>query len=309
MSESFINKYRPQSFDQVYGHEAVLGALSLVLQSPARTHAYLLTGPPGIGKTTIARLIGATMSAEVTEIDAASHSGVDDMRELVDLSQYMSLQGDGNRIYIIDECHTLSRNAWQALLKLTEEPPDHFFVALCTTEPGKVPDTIKMQRAYQVILRPLPPTVMEAYVAAICEAEYWNVHNDVFTAVVQTAEGSPRKALQLLLALHDAPDRDAVRQIISTIDAGDVMTQVCQSLLRGKQTWASLKPLLSRIEDDAFDAAIAHLGNYLVSIICRTDDIRLANRAAELITALTFPTDTYNKKLQFYAAIARMVQS
>lgn len=310
MSDSFINRYRPQEFNQVYGHEAVLGPLRRILGEPSHPHAYLITGPSGVGKTTIARLIGFTLGAIITEIDAASHSGVDDMRELVDLSQYMSLQRGGNCMYIIDECHTLSRNAWQALLKVAEEPPDHFYLALCTTEPDKVPATIKMQRAYQVTLRPLPPTTIEAFLTAICDAERVTLYGEVFTFIVQHAEGSPRKALQLFLAVANTSSREEARQIVSEASTGDAITQVCQLLLRGgKPTWANIKPLLARIEDDAFDAAISHLGNYLVSVLVRTDDVKVSLRCAELILALTFPTETYNKKLQFYAAIVRMLQS
>lgn len=309
MSDSFINRYRPQEFSQVYGHEAVLGPLQRLLAEPRHAHTYLITGPSGVGKTTVARLIGLTLGAVVTEIDAASHSGVDDMREVVELSQYLSLQGSGNCMYIIDECHTLSRNAWQALLKVAEEPPEHFYLALCTTEPDKVPATIKMQRAYQVSLRPIPPAIMMSYVGDICAAEDWRPHEDVFTFIVQHAEGSPRKALQLLLAVSHAPDREAAQQIFSEASAGDAMTQVCQLFLRGKPTWASLKPHLARIEDDAYEAALSHLGGYLVSALIRTEDARIAARCGELILALTFPTETYNKKLQFYAAMVRMLQA
>lgn len=308
MSDSFINKYRPVSFDQMYGHEVILAKLLDTLTPPSRPHTYLFTGESGLGKTTLARLIGLWLEADVTELDAASHSGVDDMREIVELSQYMSLQGGGNRLYIIDECHTLSRNAWQALLKLAEEPPEHFYLALCTTEPTKVPDTIRGQRAYQVALRPLPLGIMEAYIAAIAELEYWTISNDIFNVILQNAGGSPRKALRLMELLHDVPDREHAKPLLSALDAGETLIQVGQVLLRGKADWRTLRPMLDKINDDAFDAAISQLGNYLVATLCRTDNVPTMLRAADLITALTFPTDTYNKKLHFYSAIARMVQ-
>lgn len=308
MSDSFINKYRPTVFGQVFGHQAIVGQLLNVFDLQDRPHTYLLSGPSGIGKTTIARLIGSALAADITEIDAASHSGVDDMREVVESSQYSSLQGDGYRLVIIDECHTLSRQAWQTLLKVAEEPPDHFFLALCTTEPDKVPATIRGQRAYHIALRPLDRPQMDHYVSTICDIEQWQLASDVHNLIVSNAEGSPRKALQLIWSLANAPDIATARQIISTIDAGDTAADLCKLLLSGKPHWDKLRPYLNRIEDDTFDAALGHIGNYLVGVICKSTNIGTVTRAGELLLALTFPTETYNKKLQFYAAITRMVQ-
>lgn len=305
--DSFINRYRPQTFDQVYGHAATMSLLIKAMQTASRPHTYLITGPPGIGKTSIARLIGTFLDAEIIELDAASHSGVDDMRELVELSQYISLQGDGTRVYIIDECHTLSRNAWQALLKLTEEPPDHCYVVLCTTDPAKVPNTIKNQRAYSVVLKALPFNVMEQYVDDICQAEGWDVNRDVFNAVIANAEGLPRKALMILLAVHDVADREAVRQIITTMDAGEPVSQICQMLLQGKASWVTVRPLLAKVEDDQFEGALVHTVRYMIGAMMRASDDRQTQRLNEYIQALTFPSETFDSKARFFAAIGRCI--
>lgn len=308
--DSIINKYRPQSFEQVYGHEKAIAALTRVIDAAHRPHTYLITGPSGIGKTSIARLIGGYLGAETIEIDAASHSGVDDARELVDLSQYMSLQGDGNRLYIIDECHTLSRNAWQALLKLAEEPPDHFYLVLCTTDADKVPATVRGQRAYMLQLRPLPSKIIEEYIMAICFAEDWNaVYPAVFRAIIANAEGSPRKALMLLLAVHDAVSADAVRDVIASMDTGEPVVQICQLLLKsGAQTsWKDVQPLLAKIENDEFDAAITHATRYMISCLMRANQDSHASRINEYIQALTFPSETFDSKARFFAAIGRCI--
>lgn len=310
MTESFINKYRPQSFGEVMGHTEILSALQRVLQGEDRPHCYLLVGPSGVGKTTIARLIGNYLGAEIQDIDAASHSGVEDMREIVELSQYMALTGEGNRIYIIDECHALSRNAWQALLKLTEEPPSHFYVALCTTEPSKVPATIAGQRAYQVQLKPLPPQTIDEFLQVICEIEQWSVNNDVFTAIVQGAEGSPRKALMLLLTLHDVMDREEVRRVLSRLDAESAtVIPLAQLLLRGRPiAWPSIKPLLAALDaDDEFEEAFVSMGRYLVACLLRTDKPATAAYINEMLNALTFPSSTFDPKVRFYAAIGRII--
>jgi DNA polymerase-3 subunit gamma/tau len=154
MSLPLVIKYRPKSFEEVIGHEDMLMALLRAISSDTCPHSFLFTGVSGLGKTTLARITAMELQADPLEIDAASNNGVDATRGLVELGQHMSMVGDGRRAIIIDECHTLSKQAWQPLLKLLEEPPDHLYIMLCTTELEKVPDTIR-NRCFHVVLKPL----------------------------------------------------------------------------------------------------------------------------------------------------------
>lgn len=305
--QSIIIKYRPQNWDEVIGQQDALRPLQRVLAADTRPHCYLLVGPSGVGKTTIARIIAKTLNAELQEIDAASHSGVDDAREMVDNAQYMALTGDGRRLYLIDECHTLSRSAWQALLKLLEEPPDHFFVVLCTTEPDKVPATIAGQRAYRVNLKPVPVTEINALLEWVAACERWTVNADVMTAILQGAEGSPRKALLLLLTLYDATDREEVYRVSGLIELSDPVKNLCQLLLK-TPTWAQVKPILAQIPDADCEKAVSHIGRYLMSVLAnpRTNDVGAA-KIFETIKAITFPTETYDPKLRLYTIIGRII--
>lgn len=305
--QSIIVKYRPQNWDEVIGQQDALRPLQRVLAADTRPHCYLVVGPTGVGKTTIARIIAKELGAELNEIDAASHSGVDDAREMVEAAQYMALTGDGRRLYLIDECHTLSRSAWQALLKLLEEPPEHFFVVLCTTEPDKVPATISGQRAYRVNLKPVPASEIATLLHGVAHYERWSVKSDVMTAIVQGAEGSPRKALLLLLTLYDATDREEVYRVSGLIELSDPVRQLCQLLLK-TPTWAQIKPVLASIPDADCDKAVTFIGRYLMTVLVnpRTND-NGASKIFETIKAITFPTETYDPKLRLYTIIGRII--
>lgn len=307
LEQSIITKYRPATWEELIGQQDVIRPLQRVLGSSTRPHCYMLVGPSGTGKTTIARIIASTLGAELNEIDAASHAGVDDAREMVDSAQYMALTGDGRRLYLVDECHMLSRSAWQALLKLLEEPPEHFFVVLCTTEPEKIPATISGQRAYRVNLKPVPASEISALLYYVAQCEGWSVNSDVMTAIVQGAEGSPRKGLLLLLTLHDATDREEVYRVSGLIELSEPIRELCQLLLKSP-SWQQIKPVLARIEDADCEKAVNFIGRYLIMVLAnpRTNDVGAA-KIFETIKAITFPTETYDPKLRLYTIIGRIV--
>ena len=159
-SQPLILRHRPTDWPAIRGHDAVVGVLQRRIAGPGHPHAYLITGPSGVGKTTIGRLIAATLGAETNEIDAATYSGVEAMRSLVEFVGYQPPRT--SRLIIIDECHRLSRNAWDAVLKPIEEPPAHLYWALCTTEFDAVPDTI-VTRCYHCKLDRLDDRVIEEF--------------------------------------------------------------------------------------------------------------------------------------------------
>lgn len=304
--QPLILKYRPRDFGEVLGHDAVVSALRRALASETRPHAYLLTGPSGVGKTTIARIIGAELDADVTEIDAASNNGVDDMRELTEQGQYASFQGKGAKLFIVDECHMLTKNAWNAILKLLEEPPPHLYLALCTTELGKIMDTVAT-RCYHVVLRALKTTEMDDLVALVADLEGWEVTADVLSAVVQAATGQPRKALSMLQAVHDAPTREEAKRVIALVDNSDPLIEVLRHLVEGKKSWIALQRLLARVDDDVFAEAATQAGRYLLTVMLRTTEEKQARMVWKLLDALVFPSETFDRKAAFVAALGRMI--
>ena len=218
--QALARKYRPQTFEDVIGQETAVRTLHNAIEDQRIHHAYLFSGVRGIGKTTTARILAkalncikgpttqpdntCTMCREITEgidmdvreIDAATYTGVDNVRELRDVSQFQPAR-DRYRIFIIDEAHMLSTASWNALLKLIEEPPPHVIFMFATTEMNKVPSTI-LSRVQKFILRKITLEDLIAQLDKICKAEGIQAERAALEIVAPRGEGSVRDSLSLL---------------------------------------------------------------------------------------------------------------
>ncbi len=217
----FYRKYRPGSFDQVIGQEAVTNTLLQALKTGNVSHAYLLCGPRGTGKTTLARLIAKGVNclnlqtngepcnqceicteiktnqfADIIEIDAASNRSIDDIRDLKEKVNFMPLRGK-KKVYIIDEVHMLTKEAFNALLKTLEEPPAHVHFILATTERHKVPATI-ISRTQSFLLKPLSEEKVIALLQNVLEQEKIVAEAGTLEIIALASEGGVRDALTLL---------------------------------------------------------------------------------------------------------------
>jgi DNA polymerase-3 subunit gamma/tau len=213
-------KWRPKRFSELVGQEHVVRALTNALDSGRVHHAFLFTGTRGVGKTTIARIFAKSLNCErgtsaepcgecgacldidagrfvdLLEIDAASNTGVDDVRALIDNAQYMPARGR-TKVYLIDEVHMLSRNAFNALLKTLEEPPGHVKFLLATTDPQKLPVTV-LSRCLQFNLRRLEPAQISGQLTRILQAEGISAEPAAIELLARAADGSLRDGLSLL---------------------------------------------------------------------------------------------------------------
>ena len=214
-------RYRSQEFDELIGQEAISRTLRNAIDQDRVAHAYLFVGTRGVGKTTMARLLAKQLNAggdaavgeaimtgqdtDVVEIDAASNRGVDEARELIANSVYRPLRGRF-KVYIIDEVHMLTREAFNALLKIMEEPPSHVKFILCTTEAHKVPATIQ-SRCQRFDFRRLAAEEIAAHLAMVCKKEKIKGEPAALTLVARLGNGSMRDALSLLDRLMAACEK------------------------------------------------------------------------------------------------------
>ena len=213
-------KWRPQAFEAVVGQDPVTRTLQNALSSGRVAHAYLVTGPRGVGKTTTARLLAKALACtqregpeacgacpscqdfvsgapvDVMEIDAASNTGVDDIRTLRENVKYAPARGRF-KIYIVDEVHMLSGPAFNAFLQTLEEPPAHVVFVLATTDPRKIPATV-LSRCQRFDFRPIPPEQLTATLSQILTKEGVRFEPAALPLLVRAAEGSLRDALSLL---------------------------------------------------------------------------------------------------------------
>jgi DNA polymerase-3 subunit gamma/tau len=242
-------KYRPQNFDELIGQEALVRTLKNAIESGRIAHAYMLTGVRGVGKTTTARIIAKALNykgadgkagpttgptddcslcraisedrhPDVIEMDAASRTGVDDIREILDGVRYAPTEAR-YKIYIIDEVHMLSKNAFNALLKTLEEPPPHVKFIFATTEIRKVPITV-LSRCQRFDLRRVDVETLSVHFKNICKAEKVTVEDEAIALISDGADGSVRDGLSLLdRAIALGGDKVAATQVRDMLGLAD----------------------------------------------------------------------------------------
>ena len=213
-------KYRPKSFDEVLGQDHIVSILKNAVKLGRVSHAYLFAGPRGTGKTSVARILAKEIgcsNVDLIEIDAASSRGIDEIRALKEAVRYVPLQGKV-KVYIIDEVHMLTKEAFNALLKTLEEPPEHAIFILATTEIEKVPDTI-ISRCQNFSFKKIPESLLRKSISSIVKKEGFDIDDEAAGLVALFSDGSFRDSQSILdqiLSLGSKKiDSDKIREFLS----------------------------------------------------------------------------------------------
>jgi DNA polymerase-3 subunit gamma/tau len=277
-------KWRPKDFASLVGQEHVVRALRHALETKRLHHAYLFTGTRGVGKTTLARILAKCLNCEtgvtpqpcgkcaacveidagrfvdLLEVDAATNTRVDEMRQLLETAQYAPTAGR-YKVYVIDEVHQLSGHAFNAMLKTLEEPPEHMKFVLATTDPQKIPVTV-LSRCLQFNLKQMPPAAIAAHLARILREEQVPAEPEALALIARAAAGSMRDALSLLdqAIAHGAGRVSAadVADMLGAIDRGHLLALI-DAVARGDAAAAVKIADEMQARSLSFDAALADL--------------------------------------------------
>jgi DNA polymerase-3 subunit gamma/tau len=252
LSKELINKHRPDDWDQVVGHAKQVKVLERVVKDGGAS-AFLFTGESGVGKTTLARITASKLGVhprDLREIDAATHTGIEQMREVLEGLAFKPL-GDGDlKGVIVDECHALSAQAFKSLLKTLEEPPPWVRWFLCTTVPTKVPVEIR-NRCLHIDLPAVQVDVLLDLLVQVAEKEGHELDDrlaDVIELCAETAQGSPRQALSNYVLCFDAENRKAAAELLKTSADTAAAIDLARALVKGT-SWRECQELLNKLGD------------------------------------------------------------
>lgn len=290
MTDSWIIKYRPAKFDEVVGHDIAVKALEASVNK-GNSSAYLFTGPSGVGKTTLARITANELGCdEVIEIDAATNTGIDAMRDVTSNLSYRPL-GGGKKALIVDESHALSKAASQSLLKILEEPPDWVYWFLCTTEGTRLLPTLRT-RCLHIDLKPVAKRDLIELLSFVAAKEQVSkkliADGKVLAMIAQEARGSPRQAIAYLSAASAAEDYDEACDIVGSAEGSPEAFDLAKLFITGGR-WAEAQELLGRMDNlDPESVRYVVLG-YFNKVAINAKEEKKAGRAIEIIDAFSQP--------------------
>ncbi|MCA9350480.1 DNA polymerase III subunit gamma/tau [Candidatus Saccharibacteria bacterium] len=254
MSQALYRKYRSTTLDEIVGQDLIVSALKNALSQQKLSHAYLFTGPRGVGKTSIARILahevnnfeysGENLPLDIIEIDAASNRRIDEIRDLREKVHIAPLQAK-YKVYIIDEVHMLTTDSFNALLKTLEEPPAHVIFILATTDAHKIPETI-LSRTQRYNFRLASSDIVKSHLAKIAKKEQINISSDALNVLAKHSGGSLRDALSLLDQVRHSSSQEITKEEVEDV-LGIAPSEIVDRLIESIEA-KDIKQLMTLLE-------------------------------------------------------------
>jgi len=274
---SLYNKYRPRKFSEIVGNKEALVSLNGVLKKRMRPHVFLLKGPTGCGKTTLARIIAHKLgckSNDINEVDAADFRGVDTVRTIRQNSKFKSMSG-GNRMWILDECHQMTRDAQTALLKLLEDTPDHVYIAMCTTDPSKLLPTLR-GRCLEFEVGILHDREIYVLLKRIVDGEKEKLSKNVYKRIISASEGHPRNAVQILEQVLSVSSKERLAVAERAEDFETAIIDLCRICLKQNVTWIEVARVLRGLKGENPENVRRAIMGYCSAVLIKGRDFQAA---------------------------------
>lgn len=297
-------KHRPRKFESVIGQDQVVKSLMRLVDNK-EAQSFLFYGGAGLGKTTLARLAArraGCLKANILEIDAATNTGIDAMRAIADSLHYKPIEGDCKAV-IVDECHALTKQAWQSLLKIVEEPPENVYLFFCTTDFSKVPVTIRTRCAVYG-LKPYSYPDLQKIVDRVVKLEKMTVDSEAMKVIIEEAQGSARQAVMNLSVAHAAKSRKEAAAILKAATKSDATIELCRLLVQGG-SWRRAVGIIERMEDESPESVRIVVCNYIASVLSKAMEDKEACRLLTILEAFSTPYASYENRAPLLLSIGQ----